>query len=113
MLFAECGPFCALQACCEGLQVEIVMPEIDIFVSSTSVFILDHKTKLKNNTFVGNTGHCDNEFDFAGTEGRLSRCSLGGLLHHASRFADEALQWFFRTFHPISKKCGVRPPVRR
>ena len=108
MLFAECGPFCA-QACCEGLQVETVMPEIDIFVSSTGIITLDHTTKLKNNTFVGNNGHYDSEFDFAGTEGRLSR----GLLHHASRFADDAFQGFFLHFSPISKKCGVRPPVRR
>ena len=64
MLFAVCGPFCALQPCCEGVQVKIVMPENDIFVSS-----LDRKTKLKNNTFVGNTGHYDNEFHFAGIEG--------------------------------------------
>ena len=71
MLFAECGPFCALQACCEGLQVEIVMPEIDIFVSSTGIITLDHKTKFKNNTFVRNNRHNDNEFDYAGTEGRL------------------------------------------
>ena len=21
MLFAECGPFCALKACCEGVQI--------------------------------------------------------------------------------------------
>ena len=77
------------------------MPEIDIFVSSTGTITLDHKTKLKNNTFVGNTGHYDNEFDFAGTEGRLSRCSLGGLLHHASGFADEAFQGFFSHFSPI------------
>ena len=44
MLFAECGPFCALQACCEGVQVEIVMPEIDIFDSSTSIITLDLKS---------------------------------------------------------------------
>ena len=35
--------------------------EIDIFVSSTSVITLDHMKKLKNNAFVRNTGHFDNE----------------------------------------------------
>ena len=69
MLFAECGPSWALQACCEGVQVEIVMPEFDIFVSSTSTITLDHNKKLKNNTFVEKNGHFDNEFDFAGTKG--------------------------------------------
>ena len=61
MLFAVCSPFCALQACYEGVQVEIVVSGIDIFVSSISIVALDHKKKLKNNTFVGNTGHLDNE----------------------------------------------------
>ena len=37
-----------------------VMSEIDIFVSSTGIITLDH---MKNNTFVGNTGHFDNEND--------------------------------------------------
>ena len=45
------------------------MSEIDIFVSPTSLFTLDHKKKLKKTTFVGNTGHFDDEFDFAGTKG--------------------------------------------
>ena len=29
------------------------------------------------------------------------------------RFADEAFEGFFSHFSPISKKCGLRPPVRR
>ena len=45
------------------------MSQIDIFVSPTSVIILDHKKKLKNNTFVGNTGHFGNEVDLPGSEG--------------------------------------------
>ena len=46
MLFAECGPcgpFCAPQAFSESLQVEIVVSQIDIFVSPTSIITLDHK----------------------------------------------------------------------
>ena len=70
--------------------------------------------KLKNNTFLGNNRHFDNEFDFFGTEGLdikpqkivsvFSRCSLGDLLHHASRFADVAFQVFFFTLFPDFKK---------
>ena len=45
------------------------MSVIDIFISSTSFITLDHKKLLKNSTFVGNTGHFDNEVDFAGSEG--------------------------------------------
>ena len=63
MLFADCNPFCALQVCFEGVQVETVMSEIDIFVSSTGITTLDHIKKLTNNTFVGNTGHFDSEID--------------------------------------------------
>ena len=51
------------------VQVKSVMSEIDIFIFSTSFITLDHKKKLKNSTFVGNTGHFDNEVDFAGSEG--------------------------------------------
>ena len=43
MLFAECVPFCALQACYdEGVPVETVMSEIDIFVSPTGIITFDH-----------------------------------------------------------------------
>ena len=44
---------------------------------------------------------------------RLLRWSRGDFLNHASRFADEAFAGFFSHFSLISKKCGVRPPVRR
>ena len=67
ILFAECDPFRALQACFEGVRVETVMSEIDIFVSSTGVITLDHMKKLNEITVVGNTGHFDNEIDFAGS----------------------------------------------
>ena len=54
------------------LDVFFVMSEIDIFVSSAGNFnfsTVDHVKKLTNNTFVGNTGHFDNDIDFAGSEG--------------------------------------------
>ena len=113
MLLAECGPFCALQECCEGVQVEFVMPEFDIFVSSTSTITLDHN-KLKNNTFVENNGHFDNEFDFAGTKGldikpqRIVSSFPFFTGHHASRFAAEAFQGVFRTFPRFQKSAGSR-----
>ena len=59
----------ALQACSEGLQVEIVMSEFDIFVSSMGIITLDHMKSLKNITLDGNTGHFDEEIDLAGSEG--------------------------------------------
>ena len=52
----------------EGIQAEIVVLEIDILVSSTGNFNISMK-KLKNNAFVGNTGHVDDEIDLAGSEG--------------------------------------------
>ena len=65
ILFAECDPLCALQACYETVQVKTVMSEIDIFVSPTGIITLDHMEKLKHSTFVGNIGHFDDEIDFA------------------------------------------------
>ena len=50
-----------------GVQVETVISEIVFFVSSTCVITLVHMKKLNEITLVGNTGHFDNEFDFAGS----------------------------------------------
>ena len=65
MLFAVCSSFCALQACCESVQVEIVMSEFDISVSSLSFFTLDHMKNLENTTLDGNTGQLHEEIDLA------------------------------------------------
>ena len=52
-------PFCVFEACFEGVQmaaIEIVMSEIDIFVSSTgnsNFFTLEQMKKLDNNAVVG------------------------------------------------------------
>ena len=59
MVLVCCDPFCALQAYFEGVKAS----------SNFNIIALDHKKKLKNNTFVANTGHFDNEIDFAHTEG--------------------------------------------
>ena len=97
------------------------MPEFDIFVSSTSTITLDHKQKLKNNTFVENNGHFDYEFDFAGTKGldikpqRFVSSFPFFTGHHASCFAAEAFQGVFRTFPRFQKsarsrrQCGDHP----
>ena len=99
MSFAEYDPFCALQACFEGVKMVAIKtmsefiifvsstgnvnisisllvsrsrqscPRSTSFVSSTSIITFDHMKKLKNNTFVGNTGHSVNEIDLAGPEG--------------------------------------------
>ena len=45
--------------------MESVVPEIDIFVSSTGHFSMK---KLTNNALFGNTGHLDNEIGWAGSE---------------------------------------------
>ena len=56
------GPICALQMCSEGVQASCL--------KSTSLFL--HRvtsTSSVSTAFVGNTGHFDNEMDFAGSEG--------------------------------------------
>ena len=55
MVLVCCDPFCALQAYFEGVKAS----------SNFNIIALDHKKKLKNNTF----GHFDNEIDFDHTEG--------------------------------------------
>ena len=52
--------------CKVTVAIDTVTSEIDSFISS---FILDNIKKLKNSAFVGNTGHFDNEIDFAVSEG--------------------------------------------
>ena len=59
MVLVCCDPFCALQAYFEGVKASF----------NFNIIALDHKKNLNNNTFVGNTGHFDNEIDFARTEG--------------------------------------------
>ena len=44
------------------------MIEFDIFVSSLSIFTLDHMKNLENTTLDGNTGHFHEEIDLAGSE---------------------------------------------
>jgi len=74
VMIAECDPICALQACMEGYQVvqmDEVVGEIDIFVTTTGNFKiikLDNMKKMKNNAIVGNIGHFDNEIEMAELE---------------------------------------------
>ena len=110
MLFPECEPICAMQACCERVQVETVMSEIDNCVSSTSIITLDHKKKLKNGALVGNTGHFDNEIDSPECLEVLEDGNMTPLALQISR-----LKVFFRTFTRFRKsaesgrQCGDDP----
>ena len=73
MVLVCCDPFCALQAYFEGVKAS----------SNFNIITLDHKQKLKNNTFVANTGHFDNEFDFAHTEASKARKSTTSSLRRS------------------------------
>ena len=97
------------------------MSEIDIFVSPTCTIILDHMKKLMHNTFVGNTGHFDNEIDFAAQslDIKPQRIVIVSTVGHKVIYCItplalqiRRLKGFFALF-PDFKKCGARPPVRR
>ncbi|HNT27134.1 MAG TPA: adenosylhomocysteinase [bacterium] len=67
VIVTEIDPICALQAAMEGydvLTVEDVLPDADIFVTTTGnrdVITVDHMKKMKNMAIVCNIGHFDNE----------------------------------------------------
>merc|ERR1739844_507915 len=75
-MITEIDPICALQACMEGFQgvkMESVVGEIDIFVSTTGnkdIITLEHMKKMKNNAIGGNIGHFDNEIEME----KLEKC---------------------------------------
>ena len=79
MFVAEYDPFCALQA-----AMESVVLESDIFVSSTGNFNFSMK-EWRNKAFVGNTGHLDNEIDWADSEG-LEGVKVGSIKPQGDRF---------------------------
>ena len=60
-----------------------------------NIITLDHMKKLKNNAFVGNTGHFDNEIDLAGSEGLECMKSTTTSLRRSfsRRFPQVARQW--------------------
>ena len=72
VVVTEIDPICALQAAMDGLQVlrlEEVVPEGDIFISTTGgidIIMAGHMAKMKHNAIVGNVGHFDTEVDMAG-----------------------------------------------
>ena len=93
------------------------MSEIDIFCFLNEYHTFDHMKKLKNNTFVGNTGHFDNKIDFAHTEAfegtEVDHIKPQKIVLVSSRWSqcnrDEAFEGFFRTFPRFQKK--VRSPT--
>jgi len=74
VIVGEIDPICALQAAMDGYQVatiESVLPEIDIFVTTTGnkdIITVDHMLGMKHMAIVSNVGHFDNEIDMAGLE---------------------------------------------
>ena len=56
------------ECCATAPGIKSVVSELDIFVSSAGI-ALDRMNKLKNNAFVGYTGHFDNAINLAGSEG--------------------------------------------
>lgn len=72
VFITEIDPICALQACMDGYEVvrlENIVGRGDIFVTATgntSVILVEHMEKMKNNAIVCNIGHFDNEIDVAG-----------------------------------------------
>ena len=44
------------------------MPDIFAFTTFTFNSALNHMKKLKNNAFIGNTGHVDDEIGMAGSD---------------------------------------------
>lgn len=67
VIITEIDPICALQAAMEGYEVkriEEVIPEVDIFVTTTGckdVITLEHMKKMKDTAIVCNIGHFDVE----------------------------------------------------
>ena len=55
------------ECCAAAPGIKSVVSELDIFISS-AVIALDRMNKLKNNAFVGHTGHFDNAINLAGSE---------------------------------------------
>ena len=118
MLFAVCDPFCALQACFEGVPMVTIEDHVFPQTGNFSTITLGHTKKLKSNAFVRNIGHFNNEIDSLRVLGRhlsgdvFSRRNASASLPHS---ADEAFEGFFRTFHRFQKsaesgrQCGDDP----
>lgn len=74
VIITEIDPICALQASMEGYQVSLledVVSEADIFITTTGnrdVITVEHMRKMKENAFVANIGHFDDEIDVYGLE---------------------------------------------
>ena len=56
------------ECCATAPGFKSVVSELDIFISSAGI-ALDRMNKLKNNAFVGYTGHFDNAINLVGSEG--------------------------------------------
>ncbi|KAL5369354.1 S-adenosylhomocysteinase [Cryptosporidium parvum] len=74
VIVTEIDPICALQASMEGYQVSVledVVSEADIFITATGnkdVITVEHMRKMKENAYIANIGHFDDEIDVYGLE---------------------------------------------
>jgi len=74
VIVSEIDPICALQACMAGFSVnlvEAVLPEADIYVTTTGnkdIITAEHMSKMKDQAIVCNIGHFDNEIQMAELE---------------------------------------------
>ncbi|KAF7456294.1 adenosylhomocysteinase [Cryptosporidium felis] len=74
VIVTEIDPICALQAGMEGYQVtllEEVVSDADIFITCTgnkNVITVDHMKLMKENAYIANIGHFDDEIDVYGLE---------------------------------------------
>ncbi|KAJ1607739.1 S-adenosylhomocysteinase [Cryptosporidium canis] len=74
VIVTEIDPICALQASMEGYQVSLmedVVSEADVFITTTGnkdVITVEHMRQMKENAYIANIGHFDNEIDVYGLE---------------------------------------------
>ena len=95
------------------VQVETVVSQIDIFISSMSIITLDHKKKLKNNTFVGNTGLLTMRSTLPAQKAWTSslRRSRQFFRAHCLALQMRRLKGFFRTFPRFQKSAEMARQV--
>ena len=76
VVVTEADPICALQAMMDGYAVDTldnVVSAAHIVITATgnrNIVTVEHMTRMKHQTILGNIGHFDNEIDMAGLERR-------------------------------------------
>ncbi|MGH3821487.1 MAG: adenosylhomocysteinase [Pseudonocardiaceae bacterium] len=99
VVIAEIDPICALQAMMDGFTVDTldnVVGRADIIVTATgnkNIVTVDHMSRMKHQTILGNIGHFDNEIDIAGLERRSGARRL--------MIKPQVDEWTFKDGHSI------------